>query len=168
MRDLIIKSNITTPDRIGFFSSQWVEHSASQSLGRLTDMTLVVKEGETWFRVAVHRAVIMPLCTFLREIEKDVNRDDPTVILPDVPLELLEALIRLVYKGFAPLSEVVTVESLLLLMRMLGLAMPAERMIVTREKVEEEVEIIGFKNLYGLEIFETKAGMHGKGISAYN
>jgi len=127
-------------------------------------MTLVVKEGETWFRVAVHRAVIMPLCTLLREIEKDVNREDHTVILPDVPLELLEALIRLVYKGFAPLSEVVTVDSLLLLMRMLGLPMPAERMIVTREKVEEEVEIIGFKNLYGLEIFETKAGMERESL----
>jgi len=122
-------------------------------------MTLVVKEGETWFRVAVHKAVIMPLCTFLKYIEKDVNKEDLTVILPDIPLELLEALIRLVYKGFAPLSAVVTVDNLLLLMRMLGLTMPAERLMVTREKVEEEVEIIGFKNLYGLEIIETKAGM---------
>jgi len=121
-------------------------------------MTLVVKEGETWFRVAVHRAVIMPLCTYLKEIEKDVTKEEPVVILPDVPLELVEALIRLIYKGFAPMSEVVTVENLLLLMRMLGLTMPAERLIVTREKVEDEVEIIGFKNLYGLEIFEMKAG----------
>jgi len=76
-------------------------------------MTLVVKEGETWRGVAVHRAVIMPLCTFLREIEMDVMKEDPVVILPDVSLELLESLIRLVYKGFAPFSEVVTVENLL-------------------------------------------------------
>ena len=157
MRDLIIRSNITPMDKLNFFTSQWVEHSASQSLGKMTDMTLVVKEGETWYRLAVHRAVLMPLCSFLREIEKDVTKEDPVVILPDISLELLEALVRLVYKGFAPVSRVVTGDNLLLLMRMLGLRMPAERLIVTREKVEEEVEIVGFKNLYGLEIFEVNA-----------
>jgi len=125
-------------------------------------MTLVVKEGETWRGVAVHRAVIMPLCTFLREIEMDVMKEDPVVILPDVSLELLESLIRLVYKGFAPVSEVVTVENLLLLMRMLGLRMPAERLMVTMEKVEEEVEIVGFKNLNGLEIIGVKGGREQK------
>jgi len=125
-------------------------------------MTLVVKEGETWRGVAVHRAVIMPLCTFLRELEMDVMREDPVVILPNVSLELLESLIRLIYKGFAPVSEVVTVEHLLQLMRMLGLRMPAERLLVTMEKVEEEVEIVGFKNLNGLEVIGVKGGREEK------
>jgi len=133
-------------------------------------MTLVVKEGETWCSVAVHRAVIMPLFHFLKEMEKDVTKkEDPVVILPDVPLELLESLIRLVYEGFAPMSEVVTVDNLLLLMRMLGLNLPVERLVVTVEKVEEEVEIVGFKNKYGaLDIFEVKAGRERESLPLNN
>ena len=144
-------------DKLNFFSAQWIEYSASQSLGKMTDMTLAVKEGEAWYRLTVHRAVLLPLCLFLKEIEEDETKENPVVILPDISRGLLEALVRLVYKGFVPLSEVVTVENLLLLMRMLGVRMPAERLLVTREKVEEEVEIVGFKDLYGLEIFEVNA-----------
>ena len=148
----MIKSNLTLKDRLGFFSSQWVQHSASQFLERQTDMRIVAVDGDTVGSVNVHRAVILPLCPLLCIMEKDVTKEDPLVILPGISLELLQSFVGIVYRGSTPLTQVVTMDSLLLLMRSFGLDMPADRLVVTRERVEDEVQIIGFKNMFGLEI----------------
>ena len=110
-------------------------------------------EGEAWDSVAVHRAVILPLCPLLSIMEKDVTNEDPTFILPDHPLELLRAFVKLVYKGSAATSEIVTIGNLLELMASFGLNMPVDRLMIVREEVNE-IEIVGFKKRNGLEIIE--------------
>jgi len=116
-------------------------------------MKLVGMEGEAWDSVAVHKAVILPLCPLLNIMEKDVTKEDPVVILPDHPLELLRAFVKLIYKGSAATSDVVTMGSLLELMASLGLNMPVNRLMISREEVDE-IEVVGFKKRNGLEIIE--------------
>ena len=103
--------------------------------------------------VAVHRAVILPPCPLLSIMEKDVIKEDLTFILPDHPLEFLGAFVKLVYKGSAATSEIVTIGNLLELMASLGLNMPVDRLMIVREEVNE-IEIVGFKKRNGLEIIE--------------
>jgi len=100
----------------------------------------------------VHRAVILPLCQLLGIMEKDVTREDPTVLFPDTPLELLEAFVRIIYTGSAPVSEVVTINSILVLMRSLGLYMPDHCLIIVKE--EEKVKVGEFLKPKGLDIIE--------------
>ena len=73
---VVIRSNITCKDKLSYFSSQWSDHSANMSMGWLTDMRLAGLEGEAWDTVAVHRAVILPLCPLLNIMEKDVTKED--------------------------------------------------------------------------------------------
>jgi len=120
-------------------------------------MRLMGREGDAWNCVAVHKAVILPLCPLLAIVEKDVTKEDPTIIFPDHPLELIQAFVHLLYEGSAPTSDTVTVKNLLELMAGLGLNMPADRLRLDRVE-RKEIEIVGFKNCYGLEIIEVKHG----------
>ena len=112
-------------------------------------MRMVAREGS----VEVHRAVILPLCPLLGIMERDVTKEDPTVILPDHPIELLRAFVKLIYKGSTSMSDVVNIRSLLELMNSLGLNMPVNCLVVDREEVNE-VETVGGKKHNGLEIIQ--------------
>jgi len=149
MSGVLIRSNITCPDLVRYFSSQWSDHSACQAMGLMTDMKLVGMEGGS---VEVHRAVILPMCPLLTVMEKDVTKENPTVVL-EYPMELISAFVNIIYKGSAPTSTVVTILSLLELMASLGLNMPMDRLMIVREAVSE-VEIIGYKKRCGLDIIE--------------
>jgi len=127
-------SNVTCPDRLNYFSSQWSAHRASQCVGRLTDMQMVGREGEAWGSVKVHRAVIMPLCSLIGSLEKDVTEEDPRIILPQFPLELIQGFANLIYTGSTPTTAVVTFRNILELMYSLGLFMPMDRLTVVREE----------------------------------
>ena len=70
-------------------------------------MRLMGREGDAWNCVAVHKAVILPLCPLLAIVEKDVIKEDPTIMLPDHPLEL-QAFVHLLYEGSAPTSDTVS------------------------------------------------------------
>eukprot|EP00092_Neocalanus_flemingeri_P015814 GFUD01017118.1.p1 GENE.GFUD01017118.1~~GFUD01017118.1.p1 ORF type:complete len:770 (+),score=192.61 GFUD01017118.1:31-2310(+) len=116
-------------------------------------MELVGRAGEGWGGVQVHRAVIMPLCPLIGLLEKDVTREDPKIILPGFPLELIQAFANLMYTGSTPRSAVVTVVNMLELMGSLGLNMPLDRLLVTTEE-STDIELVGFKPRSGLEIIE--------------
>jgi len=116
-------------------------------------MQLVGRVGEAWGSVQVHRAVIMPLCPLIRIMEKDVTKEDPIIILPQFPFELLQALTSLIYAGSTPITAVVTLQNILELMSSLGLNMPMDRLLVAREE-SPDIEIISFKQHDGLEIFK--------------
>ena len=146
-------SNVTCPDRLSYFSSQWSAHAASQCVGRLTDMQLVGREGEAWGSVQVHRAVIMPLCPLIGILEKDVTEEDPKIILPQFPLELLQGFTNLIYTGSTPTTAVVTFNNILELMYSLGLFMPLDRLMVVKEESTVR-DIVVIKKQGGLEIIE--------------
>ena len=143
-------SNVTCPDRLSYFSSQWSAHAASQCVGRLTDMQLVGREGEAWGSVQVHRAVIMPLCPLIGILEKDVTEEDPKIILPQFPLELLQGFTNLIYTGSTPTTAVVTFNNILELMYSLGLFMPLDRLMVVKEESTVR-DIVVIKKQGGLE-----------------
>ena len=67
MYPVVIRSNITCKDKLSYFSSHWSDHMASMSNGWLTDMRLMGREGNVWNCVAVHKAVILPLCPSWRK-----------------------------------------------------------------------------------------------------
>ena len=149
MSGVLIRSNLSCSDQDRYFSSHWSNHLASQAMGWLTDMRMVAREGS----VEVHRAVILLLCPLLGIMERDVTKEDPTVILPDHPIELLRAFVKLIYKGSTSVSDVVNIRSLLELMNSLGLNMPVNCLVVDREEVNE-VETVGGKKHNGLEIIQ--------------
>ena len=87
---------LRTPDLAEYFSCQWQHHLASQTQGLLTDMQMVVKDGKGWSKVELHRAVILPLLSWLGN---EVHGDNPVILLPDFSLDTLEFVTSLLYKG---------------------------------------------------------------------
>jgi len=116
-------------------------------------MQMVGREGEAWGSVKVHRAVIMPLCSLIGSLEKDVTEEDPRIILPQFPLELIQGFANLIYTGSTPTTAVVTFRNILELMYSLGLFMPMDRLTVVREESTVR-DIAVIKKHDGLEILE--------------
>jgi len=138
----IIRSNLHCGDLETFFSGQWSDHASSQSMGQWTDMQLVGREGVA--RVQVHRAVILPLCPFLAWMDNDMTGEDLVIILPEYPLELLQGVTNLIYKGSTSTSTVVTVDSVLEVMANLGLHMPSDRLLLAGDHRHSGAGLVGY------------------------
>jgi len=116
------------PDQTEYFSSQWQHHQASQTQGLLTDMHIVVREGEYWSKVGLHRAVILPHLMWMEE----VHGDNPVILLPDFSLEVLESVTSLLYSGAVNTSPSIKVEDVMELMDALGFNISRNCMIVNK------------------------------------
>merc|ERR1712059_132037 len=69
----------------------------------------------------VHRAILLPLCPFLALLVEEIDRDEePLLLLPDFPPELVQSFVKLVYEGCCPLTDVTNVEALLKLLEAVG------------------------------------------------
>ena len=116
MMQEVKSSKLRTPDLTEYFSCQWQHHTASQIQGLLTDMQIVVRDGKGWSKVELHRAVILPLLTWLG---KEIHGDSPVILLPDFSLDILESVTSLLYRGTIT-SPSGKVEGVLELMKALG------------------------------------------------
>ena len=121
MSKLILKYNLSCGDRISYFGSQWMEHSAKQRTGLLTDCSFVGKDGSI---ISVHQAVVMGLCPVLAFTSSDNTKEDPVFMFPEDPMEIISAFVQFLYRGFFTITESVPAETVLEFMARVGLGLP--------------------------------------------
>eukprot|EP00092_Neocalanus_flemingeri_P107488 GFUD01137956.1.p1 GENE.GFUD01137956.1~~GFUD01137956.1.p1 ORF type:complete len:488 (-),score=149.42 GFUD01137956.1:84-1547(-) len=147
MSSLLIRHNLSVPDLQSYYTALWsadqASFSSSQARGWLTDLEMVGREceGDTetgWGSVMVHRAVVLPLLPHLAVLSQaSGGMDDSKVVFDDVPLEVIKAVVQLLYTGQCNLSPVSDVKSIWDMMNSLGLVIKPDRM-----EVVEELEVV--------------------------
>eukprot|EP00092_Neocalanus_flemingeri_P107490 GFUD01137958.1.p1 GENE.GFUD01137958.1~~GFUD01137958.1.p1 ORF type:complete len:461 (-),score=129.64 GFUD01137958.1:84-1466(-) len=147
MSSLLIRHNLSVPDLQSYYTALWsadqASFSSSQARGWLTDLEMVGREceGDTetgWGSVMVHRAVVLPLLPHLAVLSQaSGGMDDSKVVFDDVPLEVIKAVVQLLYTGQCNLSPVSDVKSIWDMMNSLGLVIKPDRM-----EVVEGLEVI--------------------------
>jgi len=121
MSGLVVRQNLSVADQITYYSSLWSEFSSSQAMGLNTDMVLVGRgDAETsWPIVRVHRAVFLTLCQYLPKSLHEL--DDPLVVLPDTPIQVIRSLVQLLYTGVCSLTPQAETVAVIDLAHSLGL-----------------------------------------------
>eukprot|EP00092_Neocalanus_flemingeri_P093847 GFUD01119315.1.p1 GENE.GFUD01119315.1~~GFUD01119315.1.p1 ORF type:complete len:494 (+),score=143.31 GFUD01119315.1:154-1635(+) len=144
MPPLLIRHNLSVPDLQSYYTALWsgeqTSFSSSQARGWLTDLEMVGREcvGDTetgWGSVMVHRAVVLPLLPHLAVLSQasgGMGDSDSKVVFAEVPLEVIKAVVQLLYTGQCTLSPVSDVKSIWDMMNSLGLVMQPDRMEVVK------------------------------------
>ena len=140
MSSLIVRQNLSVADREKYYTSLWSgDHSSSfsssQARGWLTDLDLVGKDGQGRASVKVHKAVILPLSPVLSVLLHD-DVQEGTVIFPEVPVEVVTALVQLIYKGECSLSPVADVVAIMNLARDLGFRLQINKQEVNASDID--------------------------------
>jgi len=102
-----------------YISVQW-KHHQDGVCKRLTDVNVVVREGNGWIKVGLHKAILLPMSPYLDEIEKDLPSDDLDIFLPDYSLCQLRKVTSMLYRGCSNTSPGTTMEDVQDLMNSLG------------------------------------------------
>jgi len=100
---------------------------------------VLVGRGDTdtsWPSVKVHRAVFLTLCHYLPKALHDL--DDPIVVFPDVPIEVIRSLVQLLYTGVCSLTPKAETVAIMDLAHSLGLFI---KVVVNSLPGNEESEI---------------------------
>jgi len=92
--------------------------------------------------VRVHKAVMAPLCPYLARLCQDVEGvEDQKIIFSDVSVEIIRAVVQLLYTGKCTLTPVANVKEILDFMRSLGLYIQADRLQVDFASAENVMVI---------------------------
>ena len=109
-----------------YFSDQWKCHKRDLDNQRWTNMSLVgVDLDGTFCQVKVHQAVILPLCKVLSLAAANLSQEEPVVILPDTPVEIISSLVKIIYDGGPTEVEGDKVIEILKVMKNVGLPLPS-------------------------------------------
>merc|ERR1719219_2598530 len=96
--------NLRYPDKLQHFQEMMGSHYHCLSVtGAHTDMVLVCPQERESIRV--HKALLLPLCPLLVSAALAVAPEEPTIILPDVSMEVVSAFLRILYQGHCVLSS---------------------------------------------------------------
>jgi len=138
MSNLVLRQNLSVLDRATYFTSLWAgeqtsSFNSSQARGWLTDLELVGTDGDKWSSVKVHKLVVAQVFPSLAEFLHE--NGDAKIVFPDVPTQVINSLIQLIYSGECPLSPVADVVAILRLANVLGLFIPPDRLTVCEREL---------------------------------
>ena len=105
------------------FSRIWSSYLSDIGSCLFTDLILIVFDptSQSFIKVLVHQAVLLPLCPLLAGLVQDNAKSHPSIICEAISLPVLQCLLSLVYTGSCVLSSDCTLIDLHILMKNLGM-----------------------------------------------
>jgi len=102
----------------------------------LIDIYFKVKDhrSDFWFEVPFHKAVVLPTCTGLFQMVKEAPDANVIILPPHFSLQLVLGFLDLVYDGMTELSNLVTVDRLVELAKLLGVQLEQNSLVVVNRK----------------------------------
>ena len=155
MSNSILRHNIKVTDPSEHFSTLWLSHATARTNGTFTDLLLVPGKGQE--TVLVHCSVFLPLFPHLTRLTEEVTvkwKESPVVLLPDVELETLQRMVKIIYTGRCEISSLEQKSEMEELLGCLGLHMPPGRLTV---EVQEVTVVSSFVSREGPSITKVKS-----------
>ena len=105
------------------FSQIWSSYLSDIGSCLFTDLILIVFDptSQSFIKVLVHQAVLLPLCPLLAGLVQDNAKRHPSIICEAISLPNLQCLHSLVYTGSCVLSSDCTLKDLQILMKNLDM-----------------------------------------------
>jgi len=105
------------------FSQIWSSYLSDLGSCLLTDLIMIVFDptSQSFIKVHVHQAVLLPLCPLLAGLVQDNAKSHPSIICEAISLPVLQCLLTLVYTGCCVLTSDCTLSDLQILMKNLGM-----------------------------------------------